>query len=146
MQTAHPRLLDFGNANLQRKFFNFKYDTTQSVIENCAEVQKHAEELTALAEEIEESWLVSRILGLLPLKLHHFRSSWGSTSVADKNLKMLFERLKVKEVRLNDSKKTEDSDVKNALLLQQNPWNNQHQEKRTNIHRLIRIKIVLNMV
>lgn len=110
---------DFAIENLQRKFFNFTYDTTKSVIENCAEVQQYAEELIAEGEEVKESWIISRILGSLPQKLHHFRTAWDNAPAVDKNLNKLFERLKLEEDRSNENNITNDSNVKNALLSKQ---------------------------
>jgi len=60
---------------------------------------------------------MTRILGMLPPKLHHFRTAWDNASATDKNLSNLFERLRMEEDRLNDSISNELS--QNALVSKQ---------------------------
>ncbi|XP_024872522.1 uncharacterized protein LOC112455059 [Temnothorax curvispinosus] len=60
---------------------------------------------------------MTRILGMLPTKLHHFRTAWDNVSGEDKNISKLFERLRLEEDRLNEGKQSSES--QNALISKQ---------------------------
>lgn len=48
-------------------------------------IQQYAEDLTVESEEVKENWLMTRILGMLPSKHHHyFRTAWDNISGVDK--------------------------------------------------------------
>lgn len=79
-------------------------------------IQQYAEELAAEGEEVKESWIMTKILGMLPPKLHHFRTAWDNVSGQNKNLDKLFERLRLEEDRLNESKQSDESTSQNALI------------------------------
>ena len=38
---------------------------------------------------------MTRILGMLPSKLYHFRTAWDNASAVDKKISTLFERLRL---------------------------------------------------
>lgn len=114
---------DLRTETLQRKFFNFKYDESNTTIENCITIQQCADE----GEDIKENGIMNRILGTLPPKLHDFRTAWDNVPVPDKNLTRLFERLRLEDQRLNENLKSQVSDVKYALLTKQCKYiNKQH--------------------
>lgn len=118
LETLYGKKSDLTIEGLQRNFFSYKYDTSKSVIQNCMQIQEYAEDLAAEGEAVKESWIMSRILGMLPPKLHHFRTAWDNVAASDKNLDTLFERLRLEEDRLNE---TEQSNVsQNALVSKQN--------------------------
>lgn len=111
MWTALP-----GIENLQRNFFNFKYNENKSAIENCMLIQQYAEDLTATGEEVKDSWVMSRMLSMLPSKLHHFRTAWDNVTGNEKSLDNLFERLRLEEDRLIEENQTSDSLTQNAFI------------------------------
>lgn len=57
---------DFTVEGLQRQFFGHKCDSSKSVIENCMQIYQYAEDLQAEGEDVKESWVMTRILGILP--------------------------------------------------------------------------------
>ncbi|KAG5868347.1 hypothetical protein JTB14_036263 [Gonioctena quinquepunctata] len=105
---------------LQRQFFCYKYDVNKSAVENCMIIQQYAEDLAAEGEEVKESWVMTRILGMLPSKLHHFRTAWDNVSPIDKNLNTIIERLRLEEDRLNG---TEQQELQNAFMHKQSGRN-----------------------
>ncbi|KAG5876686.1 hypothetical protein JTB14_019434 [Gonioctena quinquepunctata] len=105
---------------LQRQFFCYKYDVNKSAVENCMIIQQYVEDLAAEGEEVKESWVMTRILGMLPSKLHHFRTAWDNVSPIDKNLNTIIERLRLEEDRLNG---TEQQELQNAFMHKQSGRN-----------------------
>ncbi|KAG5887624.1 hypothetical protein JTB14_036269 [Gonioctena quinquepunctata] len=105
---------------LQRQFFSYKYDVNKSAVENCMIIQQYAEDLAAEGEEVKESWVMTRILGMLPSKLHHFRTAWDNVSPIDKNLNTIIERLRLEEDRLNG---TDQQELQNAFMHKQSGRN-----------------------
>lgn len=97
LQTMYGKKSNVTIEGLQRLFFNFKYDENKSVVENCLLIQQYADDLTALGEEIKESWIMTRILRVLSQNLHHFRTAWDNVSATDKNLSNMFERLRLED-------------------------------------------------
>lgn len=116
LETLYGKKSNLTVEGLQRQFFSFKYDNSKSVVENCMTIQQYAEDLAAEGEEVKESWIMTRILGMLPPKLYHFRTAWDNVSGVDKNLGTLFERLRLEEDRLNDSETTTEFVSQNALI------------------------------
>lgn len=119
LETLYDKKSDVSIEGLQRLFFSYKYDESKSATENCMQVQQYADELSALGEQVKESWIVTRVLGMLPPKLHHFRVAWDSTSATDKNISNLIERLRLEEDRLNGSEQTCQVSSQNALVSKQ---------------------------
>lgn len=109
LDTLYGKKSELTIEGLQRQFFDFKYDLSKSVIENCMTLQQFAEDLEAEGEQVKESWVMTRILGMLPPKLHHFRTAWDNVNGADKNLNKLFERLRLEEDRLKESQQVNQS-------------------------------------
>lgn len=109
LETLYGKKSNLTVEGLQRQLLSFKYNTSKSVVENCMLIQQYAEDLAAEGEEVKESWIMTRILGMLPPKLYHFRTAWDNVSGIDKNLSTLFERLRLEEDRLNDSEHSSDS-------------------------------------
>lgn len=107
---------DVALENLQRSFFSFKYDEQKTAVENCLTIQQLAEDLGSEGEVVKESWIITRILGVLPPKLHHFRTSWDNVTGADRNLSKLIERLRLEEDRLNPGELPSSSHSQNALI------------------------------
>lgn len=105
LKVLYGKKSDLTIEGLQRRFFNFKYDTDLSAIENCMQLKQLAEDLEAEGEEIKESWILTRIIGVLPPKLHHFRTAWDNLSSDAKKFNNLVEKLRLEEDRLNDCSK-----------------------------------------
>ena len=114
LDTLYGKKSDVSIEGLQRQFFGFKYNESRSVIENCMQIQELADNLSAEGEEVKETWIMQRILAILPLKFQHFRPAWDNVSAVDKNLSTLFDRLRLEEDRL-----TESSVSQNTFLTKQ---------------------------
>lgn len=65
--------------------------------------KQYSDKLTAEGEEIKGSWIMSRILNMLPPKLS-FPNFFDCINSGNKNLNKLFELLRLEEDRLNESK------------------------------------------
>ena len=90
-----------------------------SVIGNCLQIQQYADSLSAEGKEIEESWIMQRILGILPPKLHHFRTAWDNLSAIDKSLSNLFDCLRLEEDRMNESDSLNKPTSQNSFISKQ---------------------------
>lgn len=113
LETLYGKKSELTVEGLQRHFFSYKYDPSKSAVENCLTIMQYAEDLSAEGEEVKESWISTRILGMLPPKLYHFRTAWDNVSSSDKTLNTLIERLRLEEDRLNE---TDTSKSHNALF------------------------------
>lgn len=131
LETLYGKKSDLTIDGLQRRFFSYKYDIGKTAVENCMQIQQYAEDLAAEGEKVKESWIMSKILGMLPPKLYHFRTAWDNVSATDKNLDTLFERLRLEEDRLKESEPSSAS--QNALISKQckQPGNSNQQGKST---------------
>lgn len=111
LNTLYGKKSDATVAGLQRQFFEYKYNDKKSVIENCMQIQDYADSLTAEGENVKESWIMQKILGILPSRLHHFRTAWDNVTGVDRSLTNLFDRLRLEEDRLgeNESSKSASS-------------------------------------
>ena len=118
LDTLYGKRSDVTVEGLQRQFFGYKYNESKSVIENCMHIQELADSLSTEGEEVKESWIMQRVLAILPVKFQHFRPAWDNVSAADKNLSTLFDRLRLEEDRLTDSEPVK-SLPQNALVAKQ---------------------------
>ena len=116
LDTLYGKKSDVSVEGLQRLFFGYKYNVSKSVIENCLQIQQYADSLSAEGEEIKESWIMQRILGILPPKLHHFRTAWDNVNAIDKSLSNLFDRLRLEEDRINESELLNKPTSQNAFI------------------------------
>ncbi|KAK9870289.1 hypothetical protein WA026_006376 [Henosepilachna vigintioctopunctata] len=110
---------DISIEGLQRQFFGYKYNESKSIIENCMQIQEYADSLSAEGEDVKDSWIMQRILTILPPKLHHFRSAWHNVSEPDKNLSNLFDRLRLEEDMLTGDEVNKNS-TQNAFMSRHN--------------------------
>lgn len=96
-------------AGLQRKFINYTFYESKSVVENCCVIQELADTLAAEGEILKEGWIMNKILDMLPKRLHHFRTVWDNVSGTDKNINSLFERLRLEDDRQNEGDKNKST-------------------------------------
>lgn len=71
--------------------FTFVYNENKTVAENCMEIKVISEELSNENDPMKETWIMTRILNMLPAKLAHFRTSWDSVIGALKTVENLIE-------------------------------------------------------
>lgn len=119
LDTLYGKKSDVSVEGLQRQFFGYKYNDKKTAIENCIQIQEYADSLSAEGEEIKESWIMQRILGILPPKLHHFRTAWDNVSATERTLSNLFDRLRLEEDRLNESESGSKQTPQNAFISKQ---------------------------
>lgn len=131
LETLYGKRSDLSIEGLQRNFFSLKYDASKSVVENCMTIQQCAEDLAAEGETIKESWVMTRILGILPPKLHHFRTSWDNANPTDRNIDTLIERLRLEEDRLKEDE--EKPVTKNALFSKRKKQGNSSQQSNSSV-------------
>lgn len=75
--------------SLRRQFFSYSCNVSVSAVENCQTLIQIAEDLCEQGETVKEEWIMTRILGLLPTKLHHLRTVWDNVSGTDKTVSVL---------------------------------------------------------
>ncbi|XP_046144129.1 uncharacterized protein LOC123988365 [Osmia bicornis bicornis] len=97
----------------QKKFFDFKWDTTIGVASNFSKIEQLTGKMKTLGGKISDSMVISRILSTLPPVYHHFHSAWDSTESAKRTLENLMTRLMTEESRI-EKDATQDTTV--ALL------------------------------
>ena len=81
LDALYDKRLDLSIEGLQRLFFSYRYDGKKSVMENCLQVQDYADRLFAEGETVKKTWVMQKILSILPTKLHHFRTAWDNFNV-----------------------------------------------------------------
>lgn len=103
LETLYGKKSNLSIEGLQRLFINYKYDESISVLQNCMLIQQYTDDLAAQGETVKESWIMARILSILPPRLHHFRTAWDNVQATDKNLTTMIERLKLEDDRQKGS-------------------------------------------
>ena len=73
LDTLYGKKSEVSVEGLQRQFFGYKYNESKSVIEYCLQIQQYPNSLSAECEEIQESWIMQRILRILAPKLHYLQ-------------------------------------------------------------------------
>lgn len=97
------------------KFFTFEYDEDKSAVENCMEIMDLAEEVSTENDPLRESWVMTRILSVLPPRLAHFRTSWNNVTGPAKNLETLIQRLRLEDEQLKETTTNAEGSTNNAL-------------------------------
>lgn len=110
---------------LRQKFFSFVYDETKSAAENCMDITAIAEELANDIDPIRPSWVISRILGVLPPKLAHFRTAWDNVDAGQQTVERLVERLRLEDERLKENGNGHETSNQNALVTKHHNKNGQ---------------------
>ncbi|KAL1463794.1 hypothetical protein WDU94_015506 [Cyamophila willieti] len=126
LELLYGKKSDVTIEGLQRKFFSFEYNSGKSAFENCVEINQLAEELSAMGDVIKESWIMTRMLGMLPSQLHHFRTAWDNVSGADRCISVLLERLRLEEDRQQCSKSENAFYSKNKVSYNKSRMSNQN--------------------
>lgn len=116
---------------LRRKFFTFEYDESKSAVQNCHEITQLAEELSTNNDPLRESWVMSRILCVLPAKLSHFRTAWDNVPANEKTVERLVQRLRLEDERQAE---TSDQEAHNALIVKQNKKRSQSGKQQQQQH------------
>lgn len=114
------------------KFFTYEYDENKSAVENCMEILDLADEVSTENDPVRESWIMTRIMSVLPPKLAHFRTSWDNVTGAAKNVETLMERLRLEDERLKETTTNAEGSTNNALMARrrkQGQSSNSKQEK-----------------
>lgn len=101
---------------MRRKLFTCTFDESKSVVENCMEILSIGDELSNGGEPVPESWMMTRILKMLPSRLAHFRTSWDNVPAIDKSLTTMIERLRLEDDRQHDETGEPEASSSNALM------------------------------
>ena len=99
---------------IQKQFFEFKWDSSESVAHNLSKIEQLTTKMKSLGGAIPDSMLLTRILSILPAKFNHFHSAWHSVDDAKKKLEYLTTRLMTEEVRIQNQENSQELAV--ALL------------------------------
>lgn len=123
---------------VQKQFFDFKWDSDESVSHNLAKVEQLATKMKNLGGAVPESMILTRILSILPKKFNHFHSAWDSVEDKKRTLENLTARLMCEEVRAQEQESSEDMAV--ALLMKRRSTNtsfpkNNYQHKQNHDER-----------
>ncbi|KAL7292520.1 hypothetical protein TKK_0014093 [Trichogramma kaykai] len=114
LHTVYEMKSEESLALVQKKFFDFKWDSTGSMSQHISNLEQLSNKMKQLHGTIPMSMLITRILCTLPAKYDHFHSAWDSTEATKKTLENLTTRLLTEEMRL-DNRDNEES-VSTALL------------------------------
>lgn len=133
LNTLYGKKSDATVAGLQRQFFEYKYNDKKSVIENCMQIQDYADSLTAEGENVKESWIMQKILGILPSRLHHFRTAWDNVTGVDRSLTNLFDRLRLEEDRLGENESSKSASSSAFITKHVNKTVKSNSQKGTNV-------------
>lgn len=85
---------------LLQKFYSYKYDKAQSMLENVSKIQNIAYRLYSLNQKIDDIMVITKIIGILPKKYRSFSSAWESVATETKTIKNLIARLQLEESKL----------------------------------------------
>lgn len=121
LESLYGKKSDLSLEGLRRRFFGYSYNASMSAVNNCLEVVQIAENLESEGEEIKKEWVMTRILGILPPKLHHLRAAWDNISEENKKVDVLIERIRLEEDRLNQSELVKGNASQNAMVSVQEP-------------------------
>ncbi|KOC58984.1 Copia protein [Habropoda laboriosa] len=106
---------------VQKQFFDFKWDSSESVSHNLAKVEQLSTKMKNLGGAVPDSMILTRILSILPKIFNHFHSAWDSVEDKKKTLENLTARLMTEEVRTQEQDGSEDMSV--ALLMKRRSSN-----------------------
>nr|XP_034195352.1 uncharacterized protein LOC117611517 [Osmia lignaria] len=106
---------------VQKQFFDFKWDSGESVSHNLANVEQLTTKMKSLGGAVSGSMILTRILSILPKKFNHFHSAWDSVEDRKKTLENLTARLMTEEVRTQEQDSSGDMAV--ALLMKRRSSN-----------------------
>ncbi|CAK9813801.1 Retrovirus-related Pol polyprotein from transposon TNT 1-94 [Anthophora plagiata] len=106
---------------VQKQFFDFKWDSGESVSHNLAKIEQLTTKMKSLGGAVPDSIILTRILSILPKKFNHFHSAWDSVEDKKKTLENLTARLMTEEVRTLEQDSSEDMAV--ALLMKRRSSN-----------------------
>ena len=96
---------------VQKQFFEYKWDSGDSVAHNVSKLENLVTKIKALGGEIPESMLMSRVLSTLPKQFNHFHSAWDSVDESKKKIENLITRLMSEEARLKKQEEPRESSV-----------------------------------
>ena len=94
---------------VQKQFFHFKWEESESVAHNLSRIEQIAAKLKALDSEVKESMVITRVLSSLPKDYSHFHSAWDSVEQKKKTLENLIARLMSEEQRLPQKEEKKQS-------------------------------------
>ena len=109
LNTVYDMKSDENLTLVQKQFFDFKWDSSESVSHNVSKIEQLSNKMKSLGSEVPESMLLTRILSILPRIFNHFHSAWDSVEDSKKTLENLIARLMSEEVRIRDQDVSEES-------------------------------------
>lgn len=117
-----------GKQHLQQQFFSFEKDPANSMATHISKMEMLVHQLKDLNVNIDNSLVVTKIIGTLPQEYKHFVSAWDSTTSDMQTIENLTSRLMIEESRMKSS----SSELSGALFskkLSSNKKKNQKQQK-----------------
>ncbi|UYV70767.1 hypothetical protein LAZ67_8000536 [Cordylochernes scorpioides] len=84
---------------LLQEFHGFKFDKNTDMATNISRMQNLVFKLNNVKQEIEESFVISKILSILPDYFNYFSTAWDSTPKSEKTLTNLISRLSLEETK-----------------------------------------------
>lgn len=86
---------------LTQRFYEYRMDASDSVVQHVAKVQNMAAQLADVGEKMSEVAIMAKILASLPSKYNALRTAWDSVDSSKQNVSNLQERLIKEEARLS---------------------------------------------
>lgn len=111
LNTVYDLKSDENLSLVQKQFFEFEWESNESVAHNVSKLEQLATKMKSLGGEIPDSMLLTRVLSTLPPKFNHFHSAWDSADDTKKSLENLTARLMSEEMRIQSQNTSEETTV-----------------------------------
>lgn len=111
LNTVYDMKSDENLSMIQKQFFDFKWEETESVAHNLSKLEQLAAKMRALGSGTREKMLITQILTTLPKKFNHFHSAWDSVNEKKKTLDSLTIRLIIEESRWKEDEYHQEASV-----------------------------------
>lgn len=99
IERDHDDKSEFTKQILYGKFYNFKIEEDESLLEAYREVEDLVASLRDMGETISESSVVSKITTALPKSHEAFQTAWDSVQSSEQTMAYLLQRLKKEEAK-----------------------------------------------
>lgn len=99
LQTIFEKDSEQQKCLLLQEFYSYQYKS-KSVLDNVSKIQNIACRLTSLKQNIDNTMVITKIMGILPSEFGHFSSAWDSMESKSKTVETLIARLQMEESKI----------------------------------------------
>jgi len=124
LSVVHEQRSESSKLILTQKFYEYKMEATDSVIQHISKVQNMAARLNDIGENVSDVAVMVKILAGLPSKYNALKTAWDSVDSDKQTITNLMERFIKEEIRM-----TTDDETTNALATVSNGRNKKSDHK-----------------